>query len=144
MKALTSSDDYDLTYVLDHHEWASLGPARVVNLGGSQGYVSITLAKRFPDLTFVVQDDMEQVVEGAAANLPADLTTRVQFMAHDLFNPQTVVADVYFLRWDLHNWSNKYCALILKAQIPALKPGATILIQEFCMPNRGEAALCKE
>ncbi|KAK7743303.1 hypothetical protein SLS62_010675 [Diatrype stigma] len=104
MKAMTSSDGYDLTYVLDHYEWASLGTARVVDIGGSQGHVSIALAKQFPDLTFVVQD-MEQVVEGAGASLPAELATRVQFMAHDLFKPQTVVADVYFMRWILHNWS---------------------------------------
>ena len=87
---------------------------------------------------------MEQVVEGAGVDLPPDLTTRVQFMAHYLFKPQTVVADVYYMRWILHNWSNKYCALILKAQIPALKPGARILIQEFCMPMPGQAQLWKE
>ncbi|KAI1406894.1 S-adenosyl-L-methionine-dependent methyltransferase [Hypoxylon sp. FL1857] len=143
MNALTSSDDYHLTYVLDHYEWASLGPARVVDLGGARGHVSIALARKFPNLTFVVQD-LEQVIEGADADVPADLKTRVQFMAHDLFKPQTVTADVYYMRWILHNWSNKYCTLILRALIPVLKPGARILIQEFCMPNPGEAPLWRE
>ncbi|KAK8048183.1 sterigmatocystin 8-O-methyltransferase [Apiospora phragmitis] len=131
MNALSSSENYDLTYVLDHYDWASLGAARVVDLGGAVGHVSIALAKQFPDLTFVVQD-MEQVVANAGANLPADLKAR------------TVKADVYYLRWILHNWSDKYCKLILEALVPALKDGCRILIQDFCMPKPGEVPLWKE
>ncbi|KAK8024452.1 O-methyltransferase-domain-containing protein [Apiospora rasikravindrae] len=143
MNALSSSEDYDLTYVLDHYDWVSLGKARVVDLGGAEGHISIALAKRFPDLTFVVQD-MEQVVANAGTNLPADLNDRVSFMAHDLFKPQPVEADVYYMRWILHNWSDKYCKLILEALVPALKDGCRILIQDFCMPKPGEVALWKE
>ncbi|KAK8042322.1 sterigmatocystin 8-O-methyltransferase [Apiospora phragmitis] len=143
MNTLSSSEEYDLTYVLDHYDWASLGAARVVDLGGAEGHVSAALAKRFPDLTFVVQD-IAQVVANAGANLPADLQTRVSFMAHDLFKPQTVVADVYYLRWILHNWSDKYCKLILEALVPTLKDGSRILIQDFCMSKSGEVALWRE
>lgn len=143
MSALSSSQDYDLTYVLDHYDWSSLGAARVVDVGGSEGHVSIALAKRFPNLTLVVQD-MEQVVSHAAGNLPADLQDRVSFMAHDMFQPQPVQADVYYMRWILHNWSDKYCKVILEALIPALKKGSRILIQDFYMPKPGELAIWKE
>lgn len=132
-----------MTYVLDHYDWASSGTARVVDIGGSQGHVSVALAKRFTNLTLVVQD-IAQVVANAGANLPADLQTRVSFMAHDMFQPQTVVADVYYLRWILHNWSDKFCKLILEALIPVLKDGSRILIQDLCMPKPGEVALWRE
>ncbi|KAK8071291.1 S-adenosyl-L-methionine-dependent methyltransferase [Apiospora hydei] len=143
MNTLSKSEDYDLNYVLDFYDWTSLGAARVVDIGGSAGHVSIALARRFPDLTFVVQD-MERVVSNAGANLPDDLKSRVSFMAHDLFQPQTVEADVYYMRWIFHNWSDKYCKLILEALVPALKKGSRILIQDFCMPKPGEVALWKE
>jgi hypothetical protein len=55
-------------------------------------------------------------------------------MAHDFFTPQTVVADVYLLRWILHNWSDKYCMRILRALIPALKPGARVVVNEDVRP----------
>ncbi|KAK8102241.1 hypothetical protein PG984_015387 [Apiospora sp. TS-2023a] len=143
MGALSASEEYDLTYVLDHYDWASLGAAHVVDIGGSEGHVSIALAKRFPNLTLVVQD-MEQVVSHAAGNLPADLQGRVSFMAHDMFQPQTVEADVYYMRWILHNWSDKCCKAILEALVPALKKGSRVLIQDFYMPKPGEVALWKE
>ena len=58
----------------------------------------------------------------------------MKFMAHDFFTEQPVVgADVYYFRWILHDWSDKYCTRILKALIPALKPGARIVLSERCL-----------
>jgi ubiquinone/menaquinone biosynthesis C-methylase UbiE len=140
MNAHTSTYAHDLSYVLDYYDWTSLGHARVVDIGGAKGHVALALASRFPNLTLTVQD-MEAVVKGTEEAVPADLKERVHFMAHSLFTTQTIEADVYYLRWILHNWSDKYCARILKAQVPVLKPGARILIQESCMPEPGETAL---
>ncbi|KAK8130698.1 hypothetical protein PG999_003078 [Apiospora kogelbergensis] len=56
-------------------------------------------------------------------------------MAHELFDQQNVQADVYFFRWVFHNWSDKYCVRILRAQIPALRRGSRLLVQESLMPE---------
>ncbi|KAI0469792.1 S-adenosyl-L-methionine-dependent methyltransferase [Xylariaceae sp. FL0804] len=143
MNAFTASSAHDLSYALDYYDWASLGQARVVDVGGARGHIAIALASRFPNLSLVVQD-MEKVVEGAENDLPRELRGRVKFMAHDLFSPQKVEADVYYMRWILHNWSNKYCTAILNALTPVLKPGARVIIHESCMPEPGEVALWKE
>ncbi|PQE06070.1 s-adenosyl-l-methionine-dependent methyltransferase protein [Rutstroemia sp. NJR-2017a BBW] len=42
-------------------------------------------------------------------------------------------ADIYFLRWILHD-SDKYALKILQNTIPALKPGARILVLDMCLP----------
>jgi hypothetical protein len=73
-----------------------------------------------------------------------ELASRVTFMAHDFFAPQTVQADVIYYRWALRNWSDKYCILALKAQIPMLKPGARVIIQDVIMPEPGAAPMWKE
>lgn len=120
---------------MDSYPWESLGPAHVVDVGGSQGSISIALARQFPSLRFTVQDTID-VVELGSENLPADLEYRVSFLAHNFFEEQPVVgADVYFFRWIFHDWSDKYCISILQNLIPALKPGARILVNEFCMPE---------
>jgi len=50
-------------------------------------------------------------------------------MAHDFITEQPVRgADVYLLRWILHNWSDKYSTQILRNLVPALKPGAKVVI----------------
>lgn len=46
-------------------------------------------------------------------------------------------ADVYFFRWILHNWSDKYCMLILRNLIPALKPGALVIVADNVLPPPG-------
>lgn len=60
-------------------------------------------------------------------------------MVHDFFKAQPVEADIYFLRWIFHNWSDKYCIKILRALIPSLKPGAKVIVSEAVMP--GPAAI---
>ncbi|KAK7730360.1 hypothetical protein SLS53_009060 [Cytospora paraplurivora] len=106
-------------------------------VGGSQGFVSFAIARRFPLLSFVVQD-LEPVVASAQKEAPTDLADRVKFMTHDFLTEQPVRgADVYFFRWIFHNWSDKYCIKILRNLIPALKPGAKIVINDNVLPQPG-------
>ncbi len=107
----------------------------MVDVGGSHGSISIAIARSFPSLHFIVQD-RPQVVQEGEAKLPADLQDRVTFMEHDFFNEQPVkYADIYLLRWILHDWSDAYAVRILRALVPALKPGARVLICEQVLPE---------
>lgn len=143
MKVFSTRSDYAPSYIVDFFDWGSLGKAQIIDIGGAQGHVAIALARRFQDLHILVQD-MEKVIEHSESLVPDDVKKRVKFMAHDIFAPQTIQADVFYLRWILHNWSDKYCILILKAQIPVMKPGTRLIIQETCMPEPGGVALWKE
>lgn len=140
MKVMTSKPEFDLCYGTDYYDWASLGEAQVVDVGGAKGHFAMALARRYSKLRIVVQD-MANVVENADVG---DLRERVRFMAHDLFDRQTICADVFFFRWIFHNWSDQYCIRILKAQVPALKSGARLIVQEAFMPETGTVARWKE
>ena len=56
-------------------------------------------------------------------------------MEHDFFTPQPIAADVYYFRSIFHNWSDKYCVKNLHKLIPALRPGARIVINERMLPD---------
>jgi hypothetical protein len=45
---------------------------------------------------------------------------------------------VYFFRWIIHNYSTPYAVKILKNLIPALKPGARIIINDHCLREAGQ------
>ncbi|KAI1458806.1 S-adenosyl-L-methionine-dependent methyltransferase [Annulohypoxylon moriforme] len=143
MKAMALLPGYGTSDVVKNYDWASLGKAFVVDVGGSQGHIALEIAKHFSDINLLVQD-MGKMVEGAEALVPDELKGQIKFMEHELFATQTVQADVYYFRMVFHNWSDKYCVLILKAQIPALKTGAKILIQDICMPEPAKLPLWKE
>ena len=127
-------------HVYDLFDWKAHNKAKVVDVGGSHGFVAIELARRLPDLNFVVQDLPEVVVAGVKA-VPKDVEEQIAFMPHDFFQVQPVKnADMYFLRWILHDWSDKYCVQILKCLVPAMKSGARMLINEVCVPETNQVS----
>jgi hypothetical protein len=44
---------------------------------------------------------------------------------------------VYYFRWILHNYSTPYAVKILKNLVPALKPGARVIINDHCLREPG-------
>lgn len=131
MRYFVNSSNYDLDHLIAAFPWHEHDKPgfTVVDVGGGQGGVSTRLASETKNMRFVVQD-LEGTAQDGANVLPQELKGRVEFMGHDFFSPQPVTADVYFLRWILHNWSDKYCQDILRSLTPALKPGARVLLYE--------------
>ena len=134
MSAYTMGKGFETHYLLDNYDWGSLGKSRVVDVGGAGGHISFDLARRFQDLEFVVQD-LKNVVGNRSFKVPAELNTRIKFMAHDFFTKQPIQADLYYFRWIFHNWPDKYSIKILRALIPALKFGARVLVHDICLPE---------
>ncbi|KAI0206700.1 S-adenosyl-L-methionine-dependent methyltransferase [Astrocystis sublimbata] len=123
--------DQSFDGLLENYPWAE--KKTMVDVGGSWGNVAIEIAKKFPHMRCFVQDLPDVVAEGAL-RLPADLQERVEYVPHDCFSPQPIAADVYYFRSIFHNWADKYCIRILQALIPALQPGARVLIHEHIIP----------
>ena len=137
MTLFTTGKGYEPEPLINNYPWNELGTATMVDVGGSHGETSIAIAQHFPLLSCIVQDRPEVIAE-KEATVPVELESRVTFIAHDFFTPQPVRnADVYLLRWILHDWPDKYAIQILKALVPALKPGAKVLVNEFLVPEPG-------
>ena len=76
--------------------------------------------------------------------IPEELKSRVELTTHDFFTPQPVRAEVYFFRWIFHNWSDTYAIKILQALVPAMKPGARVLIADGVLPVPGSVGGMEE
>lgn len=143
MNVFTSRKGFEPSHVINGFDWQSLGDATVIDVGGSRGHISIALATQFPSLKLIVQD-FGSTIEGAKNEVPEKIADRVNFMAHDIFSEQKIVADVYYYRWIFHNWSDKYSIRILRSLIPVLRPGVHIVINDMCMPEPGAMASWRE
>lgn len=143
--AMSMTSKASLDALATYFDWASLAEGSVVvDIGGSRGHVSADLAKRFPQLRFVVQD-MPEVVKGAEEGLPEEVANLVSFASHDMFTEQPVRgAEVYLLRYVLHDWPDKYCVEVLKQLFPALKKGAKVVIQDHLLPEPGSLGMLPE
>jgi hypothetical protein len=150
MKWLSKGGPFDDSFIVDSYPWADLGSGTVVDVsiiplafferwltegmqvGGGTGHMSVSIAAKFPELKFIVQDLEGQ---GKVLVVPEDLHGRVTFQAHDFFTDQPVSADAYILRFILHDWPDNQASEILRRLIPALKPGKRIILIETIMPE---------
>ncbi|KAF9761724.1 hypothetical protein IL306_003740 [Fusarium sp. DS 682] len=115
------------------YDWEKLGEATVVDIGGSSGHDSTTIAQTFPKLKFIVQD-LPQLQASFDKQVPEDIKSRVKFETHDFLQPQTTKGDVYMLKMVLHDWPDKYATKILKQLVPHLESGSRILLVEAVAP----------
>lgn len=143
MGAWTNDRALGYKNVIDGYDWAALGNATIVDVGGGIGTASKTLAKVFPQLTFVVED-LPDVIKNAEVTEP-EIKDRITFREHSFFETQPVKdADVYFIRRVMMEWPDEKAALILRELIPAMKPGARVLIQDVHVPEPGNCSLWQE
>lgn len=123
--------------LLTAYPWASLGAATVVDVGGSAGYISSMLTDAYPALHLVVQDLPFTIKQVIASKSLTHTDGRLIFQAQDFFEENQVKgADVYLFRWILHNWPDAHVMQILRALIPALKPGARVLVNDNVGPGQ--------
>ncbi|KAF5008064.1 hypothetical protein FDECE_5647 [Fusarium decemcellulare] len=115
------------------YDWAKLGEATVVDIGGSSGNDALTLAKNFPNLKLVVQD-LPEVESAFNERVPEDFRSRISFEAHDFFSPQNTQGQVYMLKTILHDWPDKYAAKVLANLLPHLESGSRLLLVEVVAP----------
>ncbi|KAJ9155625.1 O-methyltransferase [Pleurostoma richardsiae] len=141
MASLTGGEGYEVRYLVDGYDFSDVDAAggTLVDVGGSHGFVCVDLARKYRRMRFVVQD-LQKTVDSAPRPVceDAQVAERISFQAYDFFTPQVVEgADVYFFRWIMHNYSTPYAVKILKNLVPALKPGARVVINDHCLREPG-------
>jgi len=113
MQAIDHVPGYAIEHVFTVYDWASLGDALIVNVGGSRGQAATELAKEFGSIKLVVQD-AERIIQGVELGVPEELKGRIEFTSHAIFEPQTIKAPVYLFRMVFRGLGDKYAFLALK------------------------------
>ncbi|EGN94593.1 hypothetical protein SERLA73DRAFT_77956 [Serpula lacrymans var. lacrymans S7.3] len=123
--------------IVNDYPWKRLGPRTIVDVGGGQGNLSISLAKCLPECNFVIQD-LPEVVPIAQGNIDRDIPElaeegRIVVEAHNFFHTQPRSSEdiVYMFRYILHDWPEADCITILKNTKAAAGRRSKILIVEY-------------
>lgn len=140
--------DRQTTELHEEFDWKSLPAGTVVDVGGGSGYVSLSLAKVFPHLNFVIQDISPIMLAQGKSLWTGDFESRVKFVQSDYFQPQPVHdATAYFTRQITHNLTDEDTVRFLRAFVPALeasKSGTPLLINDTVIPEPGEKTAYEE
>ena len=147
MRGISVGGAYDVRHVVEGgypwYELEAAGGSLIVDVGGGPGHVAMSLARRHSNLRFEVQD-LPETVELGARNCPEELKSRIVFRAHDFFKRQPPhdlaggEAVVYFARFILHDWSDKYACQILQALAEGIRPHDRLILNEVVVPEPGE------
>ncbi|KAJ7159170.1 S-adenosyl-L-methionine-dependent methyltransferase [Mycena crocata] len=146
--AMAGSAQSNLSALLDDYPWAQLGKTTVVDVGGGIGALSLPLLQKYDDLAVVIQDResvIAQAVKHWTANFPtAVATNRAAFAVADFFQPNRFEgAEVYMLRYIMHDWNDDACVSILSATKSAMTVKSRVLIVDSLLipswfpPNTG-------
>lgn len=149
MSFMQNMPGFQPTAALDAYDWGAVSSASdapvIVDVGGSRGDFAFALTERYPSLHVVVQDIPEVVDQGRAILENRAGSSHVEFQAHDFFTPQPVQgADAYSLRMILHDWPDEFCLKIIRNIVPALKPGARLIINDHCISSTEGISLYQE
>lgn len=142
MAGMTQGERFNLEHLVQGFDWAGLPDGAVVaDMGGGGGHVSVALAEAHAQLKFVVQD-LKSAFDGRS--IPDNMCNRISFLEHDFFAYQPLAADVYLLRWILHDYPDKFACKILQNVAAAMKPGSRIVIMEGIMLPPGSQSRLDE
>ncbi|MDX8054395.1 methyltransferase [Lentzea sp. BCCO 10_0798] len=109
----------------------------VVDVGGGRGGLLRDVLRAAPDLRGVLFD-VEGVIADALPELVSDpLASRCETVAGDALVAVPEGADLYLLRFILHNWGDEDCVRILESCARAARPGSRIVVVEVLLEKSG-------
>ncbi|KAL3486990.1 S-adenosyl-L-methionine-dependent methyltransferase [Aspergillus germanicus] len=132
------------------YDWGYLpAGAKIVDVGGALGHISLAIAEAFPGLTFLVEDQapLTQQADELIASHSEAVSGRVKFLPWNFFQPQPEEAqgaDVYILRYILHDWADENAKKIFANILNAAGPKSRVLIADAVMPPPGVLPRCQE
>ncbi|KAJ7101321.1 O-methyltransferase [Mycena belliarum] len=134
MQGTAATDAPDV--VLKGFDWGQLGSgAVVVDVGGGIGHASLAVARKHPTLR-IINQDLGPTIELSklhwTENLPEHVQSNlVEFQKHDFFGPQPVRnADVFLMRYVIHNWVGDEAVAILTRLREAATPTTRLVLVE--------------
>jgi ubiquinone/menaquinone biosynthesis C-methylase UbiE len=104
-----------------------------MDIAGGHGSLLAAILRGNPHLQGILFD-LPQVIEGArheaALNDPA-VASRRSFVGGSFFEEIPATADVYMMKWILHNWNDDESIAILRNIRRAMRPGGKLLVIEM-------------
>jgi SAM-dependent methyltransferase len=116
------------------------GAEVAVDVGGAGGNLVQTLMQRYPGLTGISLDLAHADTEARASAASLGVADRFAFICGDFFD-KVPPADLYLLKFVLHDWDDEACVRILRNCRESLRPGGRVLVMELLIDAVGKPGL---
>jgi hypothetical protein len=107
------------------------GVGTVVDLGGGRGSLLTTLLAAYPSIDKGILFDQLSVIEEARSLLGPTVDKRLELVEGDFFTAVPAGADVYIMKWILHDWNDTACTNLLTNCRRVMLPHSRLLSAEL-------------
>src|SRR5262249_49614380 len=108
--------------------------AVICDIGGGAGAPLAEILRRPPRAGGILVETPGVLAEAASYLRTAGLAARVELTEGDIFRDVQATANIYLLKWVLHDWDDQACQAILRRIAAAMPAGATLIIIEGVQP----------
>jgi hypothetical protein len=102
----------------------------ICDVAGGAGVLLGELLRAHPGLRGILVEAPLVLAEAGAYLEAIGLADRVQLVEGDIFEASHATADLYLLKWILHDWDDQTCTVILKNIAAAMPKGARLVVIE--------------
>lgn len=106
----------------------------IVDIGGGNGTMMFSILNSAPHGSGIIFDEAN-VLRRAIQCIPANLQNRCSVSSGSFFEKIPGNADLYTMKWILHDWNDDECVQILKNCYTAMHIGARLLIIDAVIPD---------
>ena len=108
---------------------------RIVDIGGGDGRLLLDLLCVLPEARGVVFDLPILQADAAKAIAASPAGDRCTFEAGDMFHTIPGAADLYLLKWVVHDWEDERAVHLLRNIAKSMKAGSQLVLIERLMPD---------
>lgn len=109
------------------------GASTIVDIGGGRGSLLTTLLTAYPSIEKGILFDQPSVIEETRSLLGPLADERLELVGGDFFTALPFGADVYIMRWILHDWNDAACINLLTNCRHAMLPHSRLLSAELIL-----------
>lgn len=107
----------------------------ICDLGGGQGVLLGALLDAHPELHGVLIESAAVLDQARGYLRTRGLEHRVELVEGDLLGRVETKADVYLLKWILHDWDDATCLRIIRSVAATMPPGSRLVVVEGMQPH---------
>lgn len=131
-RGMTGLSNMELKGIMETYDFIPF--KTIVDIGGGNGVMMFEILNAAPESSGVIFDE-SHVIEKTSQLIPEKLKNRCTVAVGSFFDKVPDGADLYTMKWIIHDWNDEECIQILKVCHAAMPVGAKLLIIDAVIPD---------
>lgn len=131
-RGMTGLSNMELEGIIGNYDFRPY--QTIVDIGGGNGIMMYAILNSAPGSSGIIFDE-SHVIEKTLELIPENLTNRCSVATGSFFDKVPAGADLYTMKWIMHDWNDDECIRILKVCCEAMPKGSRLLIIDGVIPD---------